>query len=88
MIEGKECCVREMTVEEEIKALEISDGIKERIIRNVNKLYKENRSKDECLYNCYREIDRLNRAIVSQAKMIGSLEDEIRGNSISCDFGA
>jgi len=72
-----ECCSRELTLEEVITALEIDDDVKKLILYKLKVIEEESKKKEEYLYNCHCEIDRLKKAIVSQAKMIGSLEEEI-----------
>lgn len=77
-----DCCVREMTLEEEIKALEIDENVKERLLGKYRRIEKECNEQNDYLFNCHCEIDRLNSAIVSQAKMIGNLEEEIKNRGI------
>lgn len=86
MSEMEKCCVREMTVEEEIKALEISDETKEIIIRKWERLVKENHLQGEALNNCHFEIDRLNKAVISLSKWVGVLEEEVNNKSIHCEL--
>lgn len=81
-----ECCVREMTLIEEIETLAIDQDTKKRIIEKAERLIDENHQQGEFLYNCHNEIDRLKNAIVSQAKMIGSLEEEVRAKGVNCGF--
>lgn len=78
----EDCCVREKTVEEELRDLDIDKDIKKRIIDKWERLVIENTKQSEYLYNCHSEIDRLNKAIISQAKMIARLEEDIRNFGI------
>jgi len=78
-----DCCVRELTFEEEVKALEIDECVKRRIIAKAERIIDENHKQGEFLHNCHCEMDRLRDAIISQAKMIGRLEEEIRSMRIS-----
>ena len=55
-----ECCVREMTISEEITNLDINENVKERILGKVRRLEKEYGNQEEYLLNCHCEIDRLN----------------------------
>lgn len=77
--------VRELTFEEEIGKLEGDYETKKRLIKKWDRLVDENHKQGDYLFNCHNEIDRLNRAIVSQAKMIGNLEEEIRNFGIQCN---
>lgn len=76
---------REMTLEEEIKDLEIDKNVKERLLGKYRRLEEGCKAQEEYLFNCHCEIDRLNRAVISQAKMIGNLEEEIRNRGIRCN---
>lgn len=75
-------CVRELTIAEEIKSLEIEENVKERILGKVNRLEKAYEKTNDYLFSCHFEMDRLKGAIVEQAKMIFKLADEVRNKSI------
>jgi hypothetical protein len=76
------CCVREMTLVEELESLVMVEGDKKRIIAKAERIIKENHLQGEYLSNCHREIDNLKNAIIEQAKIIGILKEEIRNMSI------
>lgn len=78
--------VREMNLEEEIKALDISEEDKERILRKAGRIIDENHKQGDYLFNCHTEIDQLERAVIEQAKIIARLTEEARNKSIRCDF--
>ncbi len=79
-------CVRELTFEEEVRALEIDETTKERIIAKAMRILEENHLQGEYLFNCHCEIDRLKGAIVEQSKMIYNLAEEKRNMGIHCNF--
>lgn len=76
------CCVREMTLVEEIVSLDMDEKVKKIIIEKAERIIKENHLQGEFLSNCHSEIDNLKNAIVEQAKIIGLLKDEIRNMRI------
>lgn len=75
--------VRELTIAEEIKSLEIEENTRRRILEKVNRLEREYGKQSDYLLNCHCEIDRLKGAIVEQAKTISRLADEIRNMGIN-----
>lgn len=77
--------IRDMTVKEEIIALDIDEQIKDRILNKLRRMDEEMNKTNDYLVHCHSEIDILGKAIVSQAKIIGRLEDEIRNKDIHCD---
>lgn len=83
---SEECCVREMTISEEITELDIAENVKERILGKVRRLEKEYGNQEEYLFNCHCEIDRLKGAIVEQAKMIGILAEDKKNMAIHCNY--
>lgn len=66
----EKCCVREKTVEEEIRDLDIDNHIKKRILDKVDRLENKCRKQWDELFKCHCEIDKLKGAIVEQAKAI------------------
>lgn len=76
------CDVSEKTLYEELNDLDIDENIKKRLIDKLERLVNESTRQSECLYNCHKEIDLLNKAIISQAKTIARLEDDIRNIGI------
>lgn len=83
---SEECCVREMTISEEIMELDIEENIKNRILGKVHSLEREISKQDDYLFNCHCEIDRLKGAIVEQAKMINTLAEDKRSMNVSCNY--
>ena len=75
--------VRELTIAEEIKSLEIEENTRRRILEKVNRLEREYEKQSDYLLNCHCEIDRLKGAIVEQAKLISRQADEIRNIGIN-----
>lgn len=75
--------VRELTIEEEIKSLEIEENTRRRILEKVNRFEREYEKQSDYLFNCHCEIDRLKGAIVEQAKMINRQAEEIRNMGIN-----
>ena len=69
---------REMTIKEEIIALDIDKTTKKRILDKIE--WAENKSKenDKYLMNCHREIGRLERAIIEMATSLGCEKYNIR----------
>lgn len=76
------CDTSEKTLYEELNDLDIDKNIKKRLINKLERLVNESMRQSECLYNCNKEIDVLNKAIISQAKTIAKLEDDIRNIEI------
>lgn len=75
--------VRELTISEEIKSLDIEENTRRRILDKVNRFERECGKQNDYLMNCHIEIERLKGAIVEQAKMISRQADEIRNRGIS-----
>lgn len=82
-----DCCVRESTLIEEIEGNVADEFTQKRMIRKAEMLIQENHKQGEYLFNCHREIDQLNIAIVEQAKMIANLSGQIRNLGITpCEY--
>lgn len=69
------CCCREMTIIEEIKALSIEEKIKKRLLDKLEDEDSRNYELENEIYRCHREIGMLEKAVLYLSKEVGKCKE-------------
>ena len=75
-IDNNSCCVREMSIIEEIKALSIEEKIKKRLLDKLEDEDSRNYELENEVYRCHREIEMLEKAVLYLSKEVGKCKEE------------
>ena len=87
---SEECCNREKTLIEEISELKIEESIKEKILKRITSLEKNNDDLVNTINRYYRSSRRLERTIVMLAAMVADSDESIMRDEVlrMSDIGA
>lgn len=87
---SEECCNREKTLIEEISELKIEESIKEKILKRITSLEKNNDDLVNTVNRYYRSSRRLERTIVMLAAMVADSDESIMRDEVlrMSDIGA